>query len=134
MSWLCYQYNLAKKLVILVISFIKWRFSSEGFECQKSCHPHEHLTPNSGRLEASKKVLLVYKPQGAAKLRAVKFKEKICFYIIKVNTETLILCHFAAHGSTWTRSSLLEVSNFTLSRVRCYGGSMLLELKTLTHK
>ena len=34
--------------------------------------PHEHLAPNSARLEASKKVLNVHVPQGAAKLQAVK--------------------------------------------------------------
>ena len=34
--------------------------------------PHEHLAPNSARLEASKKVLNVHVPQGAVKLQAVK--------------------------------------------------------------
>ena len=34
--------------------------------------PHEHLAPNSARLEASKKVLNVHMPQGAVKLQAVK--------------------------------------------------------------
>ena len=37
-----------------------------------SCHPHGHLALNSVRLEDSKKVLLIYVPQGAAKLQAVK--------------------------------------------------------------
>ena len=32
------------------------------FELQKSCHPHDHLAQNSVRLEASKKVLVVYVP------------------------------------------------------------------------
>ena len=43
-----------------------------GFELFKSCHPQDRLDPNSLRLEASKKVLLVHVPQGAAKLQAVK--------------------------------------------------------------
>ena len=34
--------------------------------------PIVHLAPNSVRLEASKKVLFVHVPQGAAKLQAVK--------------------------------------------------------------
>ena len=37
-----------------------------------SCHSHDRLDPNSLRLEASKKVLLVHVPQWAAKLQAVK--------------------------------------------------------------
>ena len=36
------------------------------------CSPHDNLASNIVRLEASKKVLLVHVPQGAAKLQAVK--------------------------------------------------------------
>ena len=63
---------LAKKLVILPISLINWPFSSEDFKPQQPCYFREHLVPNSMRLEASKKVLLVHVPQGTAKLQAVK--------------------------------------------------------------
>ena len=60
---------LAKKLVIWSINLINLVFLSKVFEL---CHPHNQLAPNSVRLEASKKVLLVHMPQWAAKLQAVK--------------------------------------------------------------
>ena len=43
-----------------------------GFKLYKPCHSREHLTPKTGRSEASKKVLVVHFPQGAAKLYNVK--------------------------------------------------------------
>ena len=60
--------------------------------------PHEHISPISMRLEASKKVLLAHVAQGAAKLQVVKVKnlEKSSFCLVAVNTETLSSCNFAA--------------------------------------
>ena len=63
---------LAKKLDFLSVYLIKRVFLAKGFELCKSCQPHDHLTPNSVRLEASKKVLVVHVPQGSAKFQAVK--------------------------------------------------------------
>ena len=37
-----------------------------------TCYPHEHLAPNSARLEVSKKVLNFDVPKGAVKLQDVK--------------------------------------------------------------
>ena len=41
-------------------------------ELKKSYHPHDHLAPNSVRLEGSKKVPIDHVSQGAANLQAVK--------------------------------------------------------------
>ena len=74
-------------------------------------------------LEASKKVLLVHVPQGAAKLQAVKF---IVFQKIKKtkvqflkNEKSLTACYFAAPLGTWTSNTFLEASNLTLFEARC---------------
>ena len=63
---------LAKKLVIWSFYLIKLDFLAMGLELLMSFHPYYHLAPNDVRLEASKKLVFVHVPQGAAKLRAVK--------------------------------------------------------------
>ena len=83
---------LAKKFVISSIYLINLVFLTKVFELLKSCHPHDHLAPNSVRLEASKKVLLVHMPQGAAKLQAVKlikfFKNCTFLFVSYENSAT----------------------------------------------
>ena len=77
-----------KKLDFFVFYLIKWVFLAEGFELLKSCHPYGHMAPNSVKLEASKKVLLIHVPQGAAKLQAVKlfsfFKNYIFLFMYHI--------------------------------------------------
>ena len=73
---------LAKKLAVWAIYLIKWQCLTKDFEIKKSCYPHEHLAPNSARLEASKKVLNGHVPQGAVKLQAVKV------LVLKINQKS----------------------------------------------
>ena len=77
---------LPKKLDFLSIYLIKRVFLAKGFELLMSCHPHDHLALNSVRFEASKKVLFVHVPQGAAKLQTVKLFSfsKITYFILYI--------------------------------------------------
>ena len=89
---LLYLQSCALVLEFCSIYLINLVFLTKVFELYKSCHPHDHLAPNSVRLEASKKALVVHVPQGAAKLQAVKlfsfFKSYIFFYVSYCHMKT----------------------------------------------
>ena len=106
-----------------------------------SCYSHDHQAPNIMRLAASKKVLHIHVPQGAAKLQTVKlfsfFKNYIFLFIYHIviwkqrhlytflifsSTKNLTACNFAAPWGTRICSTFLKTSNQSLFGARLLRG------------